>query len=550
MARAATSWPFATGEAAERIRRYDWATTPLDPIEDWSDRLRLAVELMLDTRSVASLVCGRSRLLLYNDAAARLYGPHHPHAFALPLPQAFPNGWRVVASFYERAFAGEAIRLSEQPLDTRGEGGRGDVFDAWLTPVREADGQVAAVLMIGAEVGERVRSGATMAGTASRQDFLLRLADTLRPLAEAAAVRRAACTLLAEELGTDRAYYVEVDEEAGVATVEEDYVRGDHPSLAGRHPVSAFAWSVAILRQRRCHVVDDARTSPVVPDADRAASIALQIIACMGAPVIKEGRLVGAVCVTSSTPRDWTDAEVALLRDVAERIWSAIQRARAEEAVRAVERRRQVLVTELQHRTFNLMGVIRSMAAATVRTSAGLADFHARFDDRLEALARTQRLLSRRAEGGRLTFDQLLRDEFAAVGALDHPAVRLHGPTDVALRSAMVQTLAMAMHELTTNALKYGALAQDETRPDGARPDGARLDVAWRLDVDDDGRSWLAIDWRERGVTLAPRGRAAGQGRTLIEEALPYQLGARTTFALGDDGVHCTIALPIPGEAA
>jgi len=59
---------------------------------------------------------------------------------------------------------------------------------------------------------------------------------------------------------------------------------------------------------------------------------------------------------------------------------------------------------------------------------------------------------------------------------------------------------------------------------------------------------WLHIDWRERGVDMARAARVpggGGYGRELIERALPYQLGARTTYALADDGVHCTIAVPI-----
>jgi two-component sensor histidine kinase len=106
------------------------------------------------------------------------------------------------------------------------------------------------------------------------------------------------------------------------------------------------------------------------------------------------------------------------------------------------------------------------------------------------------------------------------------------------LRFNSVQALAMALHELTTNAVKYGALGQT----------GARLHVRWRVQ-DEDGSSWITVDWKESGVETAdgaaPRG--AGNGRRLIEDALPYQFGARTTFAIGPDGVHCTLALALGG---
>jgi two-component sensor histidine kinase len=100
----------------------------------------------------------------------------------------------------------------------------------------------------------------------------------------------------------------------------------------------------------------------------------------------------------------------------------------------------------------------------------------------------------------------------------------------------------MALHELTTNAAKHGALGQNN----------GHLRVRWRVEKED-GSPWILVDWKESGVETtqardAPRG--PGNGRRLIEDALPYQFGARTTFAIEQDGVHCTIALPLSGPQA
>lgn len=206
------------------------------------------------------------------------------------------------------------------------------------------------------------------------------------------------------------------------------------------------------------------------------------------------------------------------------------------------EERQKVLVAELQHRTFNLMGMVNATAEATLRSSASMEEFGAKFRDRISALARVQRLLSRLSDEDCVTFDALLRGELDAVGvqAVDQRVV-LEGPDHVALRSRTVQTFAMALHELTTNAVKYGALKQA----------GARLTVRWRL-ITRDGAPWLEMDWRESGVSMLPaagRGQGSGQGRVLIEKALPYQLRARTTYQLTPDGVHCTIALPVSARS-
>ena len=209
------------------------------------------------------------------------------------------------------------------------------------------------------------------------------------------------------------------------------------------------------------------------------------------------------------------------------------------------EERQKVLVAELEHRTFNLMAMIGSLADTTLRSSWSLAEFGPKFSARLDALARVQRLLCRLRDDERVTFDELIRGELEAVGALpaDDPRVALEGPDGVSLRSGSVQTFAMALHELVTNAVKYGALKQR----------AARLAVHWRVAPGKDGAPWLHVDWRETGVAMPAHASTAvggGQGRTLIEKALPYQLGARATYGLAWDGVRCTIALPVSARAA
>ncbi len=209
--------------------------------------------------------------------------------------------------------------------------------------------------------------------------------------------------------------------------------------------------------------------------------------------------------------------------------------------LRDLQERQRILVAELQHRTRNLIGVVRQMADKTARASTDLADFRTRYRDRLDALARVQGLLSRLKEHDRVAFDELVRTELAAHGAEpeEDDRVEIAGPLGVRLRSTTVQTLAMALHELATNAVKYGALGQ---------PD-ARLVIRWDLSDDPEkGHPWLHIDWRETGVVMpdadtGPQG--GGQGRELIERALPYQLAAETTYVLESDGVHCTIAMPV-----
>jgi len=206
-------------------------------------------------------------------------------------------------------------------------------------------------------------------------------------------------------------------------------------------------------------------------------------------------------------------------------------------ALREREERLAVVVAELQHRTRNLISVVGTIADNTLRTSSTLDDFKVSYHGRLDVLGRAQGLLFRTKEGGRVTFDELLNSELAAQSVrVEKGSVTLDGPKGVRLRSGTVQTVAMVLHELVTNAVKYGALKQ---------PNG-HLTVRWRQEtLAESGKPWLHIDWKESGVEITPLGAGTGQGRELIERALPYQFDAQTTFAMEADGVHCTISLPV-----
>lgn len=237
--------------------------------------------------------------------------------------------------------------------------------------------------------------------------------------------------------------------------------------------------------------------------------------------------------LSASSPGTLKDGRrfvVGMAEDITERV-------RAEEDLRAAQKRQEVLVAELQHRTRNLITVVGALSQRTAAESGSLEDFGDRFRHRLAALSRVQALLSQLSAGARIGFGDLLNSELAALGA---PAGRLtlEGPEDVTLRSGTVQTFALALHELATNAVKHGAFADPE----------GRLTVRWTTAAGADGSRRLQVDWRESGVDMAADGdhvASAGYGRELIEQALPYQLGAETSYELTGDGVHCTIEVPI-----
>ena len=207
--------------------------------------------------------------------------------------------------------------------------------------------------------------------------------------------------------------------------------------------------------------------------------------------------------------------------------------------LRGLQHRQHVLMAELQHRTRNLLSVVQSIANQTIRSSNSLEAFGARFGSRLRALSRVQSLLAE-VEHQVIDLHALVTAELAAhsEGDLESSKITVVGPA-VALPPTAAEALGLALHELATNAVKYGALAQ---------PNG-RLAVTWELKAENPTAE-VALEWRESGVSMPSPGlpNRKGYGSELIERALPYQLSAKTKLEFGPDGVRCAILVPVPTE--
>ena len=216
---------------------------------------------------------------------------------------------------------------------------------------------------------------------------------------------------------------------------------------------------------------------------------------------------------------------------------SSIRQQELTDEARQAEARLEVMVAELQHRTRNLIAVVSAIANRTMARTGPSEAFRMQFNDRLAALSRVQGLLSR-ADIEPITIGELIRLELDALGAdASDERITLQGPS-VVLRATVVQTMALVIHELATNARKHGALAADNRV----------LKVTWAVRQVGGAASNLALEWIEEGIDRALNQESAtqmGYGRELIERALPYALNATTSFELTHDGVRCTIDLPL-----
>ncbi len=172
---------------------------------------------------------------------------------------------------------------------------------------------------------------------AESQSYLVKLADTLRPISAPAEIQAAANRTLGVHLRANRVAYFEITGPDYI--VERDYFDGV-PSLAGRFPVSVFgdALMEAFLAGRSV-VESDATTLPGRDPAARAAFESIQVRGHVDVPLVKAGALVAAMTVHARDARQWTAEEISLIEQTADRTWAAVERARAEADLRDIRSR-------------------------------------------------------------------------------------------------------------------------------------------------------------------------------------------------------------------
>jgi PAS domain S-box-containing protein len=197
---------------------------------------------------------------------------------------------------------------------------------------------------------------------------------------------------------------------------------------------------------------------------------------------------------------------------------------------RREEEWQRLLVAELQHRVRNLIGMVRSVARLSAPSHRNVDDYVDHLIGRLQAMGRTQSTLTR-SPGRSVDLAELVREELV-VHAVQPDMCHVDGP-QVALSPHAAEIVTLAIHELATNSVKYGALG-----------DTGYIRIVWTT-TENEGKTWVSLRWQE----TAPRGKTKnnrkGFGRRLIEERVPYELDGQGKFAVHDTGVLVQLDFPL-----
>ena len=199
------------------------------------------------------------------------------------------------------------------------------------------------------------------------------------------------------------------------------------------------------------------------------------------------------------------------------------------------EEQHGLLVRELHHRVKNTLAMVQAITGSTARATDNIEDFKTALFGRIQSLAKTHLLLS--DEERAVSFAHILRSELDAFDDGSGERIVLSGP-DVPLSAQLAVSLGMAIHELTANAAKFGALSVY----------GGKVDVSWNVTIEATRRT-LRFDWVESRGPPVPQPERQGFGSRLLAYVLPVQIQARSRVDFAPHGMRVHCELPLPVEA-
>jgi PAS domain S-box-containing protein len=329
------------GEVGALIRANDWSNSPLGHPEDWPQSLRSVVGLLLNSKFPMFVAWGEQLGFLYNDPYAQILGAKHPQALGARFVDIWSEIWPDISPLIDAAMAGQAIYRENLPLTMNR---RGYDEDTWFTfsysPVRDESGQVAGMFCAVAETTSQVLE-------ARRRDALLQLDKRLRNATGTANLSFVASELLGQTLQASRVGYGLVDHNAGTISVERSWFAPGYNNLAGVHRFLEYGSYLGDLRQGRTVANVDVEKDPRTA-ANTSAFRSLGVRAHLDVPIAENGRIVGLLFAHSPAPRIWTDEEITLAGDFAERTHAAIARRGAEQELRQSEARLRQLNETLE----------------------------------------------------------------------------------------------------------------------------------------------------------------------------------------------------------
>jgi PAS domain S-box-containing protein len=490
-------------EMACLIASKDWSTTALGPRQNWSASLKLVVGIMTASGFPMALRWGPEFILIYNDGYRSVLADKHPWALGLPFREVWPEVVSQLIPLQEAILAGDSsgIYSEDLPLTIRRRGMNWETahFTVSYSPVPDPSSPsgIGGVLVTAVETSERLRVEKAL--ELKTQE----LSEANRQLHESQALYRSA--LSAGRMGTWETDLVAKtrlwtpeglalfginlpDGRGHVGGLQDEYWSALHPD--DRHLMQKFHE----LAEKQDSFTSEYRV--VWPDGT--------ILWLRG-----HGQVV------ARTPEGKAHRLVSVVADVTER--------------KGAEDHAQFLMHELSHRSKNLLTVIQAIARSTARTTTTIGDFENRFGRRLQGLAASHDVLIRNSWQG-APIANLIRHQLVPFVDIQSSRIELVGP-DIVVTPEATQAIGLAIHELATNAVKYGALSV---------PAG-KVDICWKFDRNS---RELLLKWVEQGGPIVNPPSRNGFGHIVIHKMIESSLDATVALEFATQGLEWSVTIP------
>lgn len=328
----AASFLAHSGETGALIAAHDWRDTPLGPIETWPQSLRTALGLLLRSPVPIVMLWGPDGIMLYNDAYSEFAGNRHPGLLGSKVLEGWPEAADLNRRVMQVGLAGDTLQYRDLELSLNRYGTFEPVWvDLFYSPVMDESGTPAGVVAIVVDTTARVLSE-------RRTSFANDLAERVRTLSDPGDMAASAAAMIGRALGADGTCFGEL--RAGrvdAFIVEGGWQRPEIPRVVA--PIRLDLLPNAILGDLvagRVVTVGSIDDDPRMAGAPRAAFGAGALILV---PWIADNALGAVLIARCDTARSWVPEDVSMIRQAAERTWSEMARARAQQALRDSEER-------------------------------------------------------------------------------------------------------------------------------------------------------------------------------------------------------------------
>lgn len=311
----------------------DWANSPLGARDTWPQALKTSVELMLGARFPMFICWGPQFIAVYNTAYITILGSKHPAAFGQSLIETWSEIQDWLRPALLQVLAGQPLYQENQAFVLhRNSGQEKTWFTFSYSPIKDERGINTGVLCICTETTGQVLAQ-------QEQAFRLQFTDALRRLSSTDQIFDTTCELLGRYLGVSQVLFGEYDTELSKINYFASYTNEVADKLTASCLGTEFGnLNLSYLQRSEIWVTHNAATDPRTNTLEMCRQLeASHIYAAVMVPIKTHGKLVTCLFINHCNPRHWTTPEIALIKDVAERVESTVERLRAENALHLLD---------------------------------------------------------------------------------------------------------------------------------------------------------------------------------------------------------------------